>query len=254
MPRAVPPTVSSGARTDRCTSSGRAAAADAAAISDGWRHARREGSGGGPLPVSAPSSSSGCTTWRLQVVYAPVIAPDKGFRSAWCRPTPTIDVVTGADPTLGPPAEGDTWTGLSSDPLPVESAASWAVLSSCGGVVTFSGTARDHSVGRADVTRLEYEAYEEQVVPRLDEIAAAARDRWPDLGRIALIHRIGVVPITESAVVVAVSAPHRDHAFEAARFCIDTLKQTVPIWKREDWSEGSSWGLEPQHITDVPRS
>jgi len=153
-----------------------------------------------------------------------------------------------------PPASGDTWTGLTESPLPVDEVSAWAVQPSCGAVVTFSGTARDHSVGRAEVSRLEYEAYEEQVVPRLEEIAAAARSRWSDLGRIALIHRIGVVPVTESAVVVAVSSPHRDHAFEAARFCIDTLKETVPIWKREDWSEGSSWGLEPQHITDVPHA
>jgi molybdopterin synthase catalytic subunit len=125
------------------------------------------------------------------------------------------------------------------------------VLPSCGAVVTFNGTARDHSGGRAEVTRLEYEAYEEHVVPRLDEIAAAARSKWPTLGRIALLHRVGEVPITDSAVVVAVSSPHRAEAFDAARFCIDTLKETVPIWKREDWSEGSSWGLEPQHITDV---
>ncbi|MEM7338311.1 MAG: molybdenum cofactor biosynthesis protein MoaE [Actinomycetota bacterium] len=157
-----------------------------------------------------------------------------------------------ADPAaeLTPP-DGDTWTGLSDGPLPLELASQWAVLPSCGAVVTFSGTARDHSVGREGVSRLEYEAYEEQVVPRLAEIADAARTRWPDLGRLALLHRIGVVPITESAVVVVASAPHRDHAFEAARFGIDTLKHTVPIWKREDWSEGSSWGLEPQHITDV---
>jgi molybdopterin synthase catalytic subunit len=147
--------------------------------------------------------------------------------------------------------EADTWTGLFDGPLPVEAASAWAVLSSCGAVVTFSGTARDHSVGRSGVSRLEYEAYEEQVVPRLDEIASAARLRWSDLGRIALLHRVGVVPIAESAVVVAVSSPHRAHAFDAARFCIDTLKETVPIWKREDWSEGSSWGLEPQHITEV---
>ena len=153
---------------------------------------------------------------------------------------------------LVPPVDCDTWTGLADGPLPVEAASAWAVLPSCGAVVTFSGTARDHSVGRDEVSRLEYEAYESQVVPRLDEIAATARNRWEDLGRIVLLHRIGEVPITESAVVVAVSAPHRGHAFEAARFAIDTLKETVPIWKREDWSEGSSWGLEPQHITDVP--
>ncbi len=153
---------------------------------------------------------------------------------------------------LEPPPEGDTWTGLSTGPLPVSEASQWAVLPSCGAVVTFSGTARDHSVGREGVSRLEYEAYTEHVVPRLNEIAETVRGRWPDVGRIAMIHRIGVVPITDSAVVVVVSSPHRAHAFDAARFCIDTLKQTVPIWKREDWSEGSSWGLEPQHITDVP--
>ena len=155
---------------------------------------------------------------------------------------------------VAPPTSGDTWTALTEGAVPVEAASAWAVLPSCGAVVTFSGTARDHSVGRAGVSRLEYEAYEEQVVPRLDEIAATARARWADVGRIVLIHRVGVVPVSESAVVAVVSSPHRDHAFEAARFCIDTLKETVPIWKREDWSEGSSWGLEPQHIVDVPRT
>ncbi|MCP3989826.1 MAG: molybdenum cofactor biosynthesis protein MoaE [Actinomycetia bacterium] len=149
-------------------------------------------------------------------------------------------------------ADGDTWTGLFTEPLPLEEASAWAVLPSCGAVVTFSGTARDHSVGREGVSRLEYEAYESQVVPRLEEIAEAARSRWDDLGRIVLLHRIGEVPISESAVVVVVSSPHRANAFDAARFAIDTLKVTVPIWKREDWSEGSSWGLEPQHISEVP--
>lgn len=158
-----------------------------------------------------------------------------------------------ADPLerLVPPASGDDWTGLLDGVLPVEEASSWVVLPSCGGVVTFVGTARDHSKGREDVSRLEYEAYEEQVVPRLNEIIAAARSRWPELGRMALLHRIGNVPLTEAAVVVAVSAPHRVEAFEAARFGIDTLKATVPIWKREDWSEGTSWGREAQHIVDV---
>jgi molybdopterin synthase catalytic subunit len=152
---------------------------------------------------------------------------------------------------LQPPEKGDDWTGLSEAPLPVNDASNWVVLPSCGGVVTFTGTARDHSTGRDDVSRLEYEAYTEQVVPRLDAIAAEARKRWPDLGRVVLLHRMGEVPLTEAAVVVAVSAPHRAEAFEAARFGIDTLKATVPIWKREDWSGGSSWGREAQHITDV---
>ncbi len=154
-------------------------------------------------------------------------------------------------PDLLPPEDGDDWTGLSDRTLPVTEASAWVVRPDCGGVVVFTGTARDHSVGRDGVTRLEYEAYEEQVVPRLDEIAAAARERWPDLGRIVLLHRMGEVPLTEAAVVVAASAPHRAAAFEAARFGIDTLKSTVPIWKREDWSEGTSWGREAQHIVGV---
>lgn len=158
--------------------------------------------------------------------------------------------MTASDPIL-PPASGDTWLGITEQPLPVEAASVWVVRPDCGAVVVFSGTARDHSTGRDSVDRLEYEAYEEQVVPRLAAIAEAARARWSDLGRIVLIHRIGHVPITESAVVVAVSSPHRGNAFEAARFGIDTLKSTVPIWKKERWAEGESWGLEAQHLVEI---
>ena len=152
---------------------------------------------------------------------------------------------------LQPPDDGDTWTGLSDQALPVVAASEWVVSPRCGAVVVFTGTARDHSVGRDGVTKLEYEAYESQVVPRLDEIAERARTQWPDVARIVLLHRMGEVPLTEAAVVVAVSSPHRVEAFEAARFGIDTLKATVPIWKREDWSEGTSWGREAQHIIAV---
>jgi molybdopterin synthase catalytic subunit len=149
------------------------------------------------------------------------------------------------------PADGDTWVALSHDALPVEVAAHWAVLPRCGAVVLFSGTARDHAEGRPGVSLLEYEAYTEQVVPRLSAIVDQARRTWPDLGRMALLHRVGPVPVGESAVVVVASAPHRDAAFDAARFGIDTLKATVPIWKREHWAGGQSWGLEAQHLVEV---
>ena len=118
----------------------------------------------------------------------------------------------------------------------------------CGATVVFTGTARDHAGDRTGVSLLEYEAYEEHVVPRLEALAAAMRDRWPDLGRIVMIHRVGPVPITKAAVIVAASSPHRSAAFEAARYGIDTLKSTVPVWKKEEWDGGSSWGLEAQHI------
>lgn len=140
---------------------------------------------------------------------------------------------------------------MSADELPVAAAAAWVVLPRCGATVTFTGTARDHAAGRPDVQRLEYEAYEEAAVARLAALAAEARQRWPELGRIALLHRTGVVDLGAAAVVVAVSTPHRGEAFEAARWAIDELKRTVPIWKRESWAGGESWGLEAQHLTDV---
>ena len=125
------------------------------------------------------------------------------------------------------------------------------VLPECGAVVQFSGTARDHSTNRPGVDLLQYEAYEDQVEPRLHAIAAEMRRRWDDLGRVAMLHRVGPVAVGEPAVVVAVSSPHRDAAFEAARFAIDTLKTTVPIWKRERWQGGESWGLEAQHLIEL---
>jgi molybdopterin synthase catalytic subunit len=151
------------------------------------------------------------------------------------------------------PDVGDTWIGLTDRPLPVHEAGDWAVRPDCGAMVLFSGTARDHAAGRPDVSLLEYEAYEEQVEPRLAALADDMRRRWPDVGRIVLLHRVGPLQIGESAVVVAVSSPHRAAAFEAAAYGIDTLKRTVPIWKREEWSGGSSWGLEAQHIDDLGR-
>ena len=144
---------------------------------------------------------------------------------------------------------GHTWVALSGDPLPVGAATDWAVRPECGAVVVFTGTARDHAGDRTGVHRLEYEAYEEQAVPRLQGVADEVRARWPEVGRIALLHRTGALEIGETAVVVAVSAPHRGSAFEAARYAIDALKATVPIWKREAWDGGESWGLEAQSLT-----
>lgn len=163
----------------------------------------------------------------------------------------------GAVSALEPPATGDDWVALDPAVLPLAAAAEWVVRPSCGASVVFSGTSRDNS-GPADgadrrvgVTVLEYEAYDEQVVPRLRAIVAELRRRWPDTGRVAVLHRVGAVPVGESSVVVAVSAPHRDTAFEAARFGIDTLKATVPIWKKETWADGSAWGLDAQPIGEV---
>jgi molybdopterin synthase catalytic subunit len=152
-----------------------------------------------------------------------------------------------------PPVEGNDWVGLTADPLPVGAVYEWSVLPDCGAVVLFSGTVRDHADGRTGVTELEYEAYEEQVVPRLDALVAETRARWPEVGRVVLLHRVGRLALTESSVIVAVSAPHRQEAFAAARFAIDTLKATVPIWKRESWEGGAGWATGAQEVREVSR-
>jgi molybdopterin synthase catalytic subunit len=154
-------------------------------------------------------------------------------------------------PHVQPPIDSEDWLALTPSVLPVGAIYDWAVRPDCGAVVVFSGTVRDHADGRDDVVALTYEAYDEQVVPRFGAIVAEVRARWPDTGRVAVLHRLGRLELGESSVVVAVSSPHRGEAFDAARFAIDSLKHSVPIWKQEHWSEGSDWGTRAQPITDV---
>lgn len=147
--------------------------------------------------------------------------------------------------------DGRTLLAISPDRLDVGRAYDWAVDPSCGAVVVFSGTARDHSEGRPGVSSLAYEAWEDAAVSRMADIAAEIRRRHPSVVRIAMIHRTGEVPVGESAVVVVVGAPHRPEAFAAARFGIDALKATVPIWKRETWSDGTAWSAGAHDLVDL---
>jgi molybdopterin synthase catalytic subunit len=154
-----------------------------------------------------------------------------------------------------PPPDVQNWIACTEHVLDVGRASEWVGRSDCGAVVLFSGLVRDHADGVTGVTHIEYEAFTEQVMPRLDALAEEARRRWPEIGRIALWHRTGVVALGESSVVVAVSTPHRGSAFEAGQFLIDTLKATVPIWKKEFWNGGSDWARGTQHIIgleDIP--
>jgi molybdopterin synthase catalytic subunit len=136
------------------------------------------------------------------------------------------------------------------EPLAVAEATAWAPTPDCGAVVTFCGVVRDHSEGRPGVERLEYEAYESQVVPRLRDVAEEARARWPVLGRLALIHRVGPLDVGEVSVVVVAATPHRAEAFEAAHYCIDRVKATAPIWKLETWRGGTEWS-RCDHVADA---
>ncbi len=116
---------------------------------------------------------------------------------------------------------------------------SWVMSPSCGGIDVFIGTVRNATKGRA-VTHLEFEAYEAMAITEMRKIAEAATAKWP-LYKIVIRHRTGRLEIGEVPVVIAVSAAHRDAAFEACRFIIDTLKQTVPIWKKEFFEDGAHW-------------
>ncbi len=115
---------------------------------------------------------------------------------------------------------------------------------SVGAVVVFLGTVREHSEGRDGVTRLEYEAYGGVAEEKIAEIVTEARRKWPEIIRVAAVHRTGSLEVGTISVGVAVSAPHRTEAFPAGRYLIDGLKRRAPIWKKEHWSGGAEWVRE----------
>jgi len=108
-----------------------------------------------------------------------------------------------------------------------------------GGIVTFEGVVRSDSRGKR-VTHLFYEAFPEMALPEMEKIGAEARKRWP-LQALVLVHRTGKVEVGETSVLIAVASGHRAEAFEACRFIIDSVKTTVPIWKREHYEDGAVW-------------
>jgi molybdopterin synthase catalytic subunit len=108
-----------------------------------------------------------------------------------------------------------------------------------GGVCTFIGVVRDNSRGES-VSHLEYEAYADMAIAQMRAIVVEIAERWPE-ARVAMAHRTGRLEIGETSVVVSVSCPHRAQAFEACRWGIDRLKESVPIWKKEFAASGSTW-------------
>jgi molybdopterin synthase catalytic subunit len=128
---------------------------------------------------------------------------------------------------------------ISPTPLSVADCAAWAATPKCGGIDMFIGTVRNVTKGKA-VVRLEFEAYESMALSEMQKLADAAAGKWP-VHKVLIHHRVGTLAVGEIAVVIAVSSPHRDAAFEACRYLIDTLKQTVPIWKKEVFEDGEQW-------------
>jgi molybdopterin synthase catalytic subunit len=144
----------------------------------------------------------------------------------------------GDEVALIPPVSGGAFV-LSDEPLSLERAAAEVASDGAGAIATFVGTTRARSRGR-DVIRLEYEAYEGMAEAEMERIAGVLRDRH-DVIDVAIHHRVGPVEVGETSVVIAVSAAHRAAAFDACREAIDTLKQTVPLWKKELYVGGEEW-------------
>ncbi len=129
---------------------------------------------------------------------------------------------------------------LTDQPIDVAAALQAAESPEAGAVNAFIGTIRNRSAGRK-VVQLHYEAYDAMALHQLRRVAEQAQERWPMLTRIVVIHRKGTLQIGDVAVVVAVSTPHRGDSFAACQFIIDTLKEVVPIWKKEEYEDGTTW-------------
>jgi molybdopterin synthase catalytic subunit/molybdopterin converting factor small subunit len=147
-------------------------------------------------------------------------------------------LVDGDEVAVIPPVSGGAFL-LSDEPLSLEQVAAEVASEDAGAIATFVGTTRARSRGR-DVIRLEYEAYEGMAEAEMERIARALRERHEVID-VAIHHRVGPVEIGETSVVIAVSAAHRAAAFEACREAIDTLKQSVPLWKKELYVGGEEW-------------
>ena len=144
----------------------------------------------------------------------------------------------GDEVALIPPVSGGAFV-VTEEPLSLETVVAEVADERAGGIATFTGTVRRQSRGR-EVTHLEYEAYAEMAEDVMAKLAADLESRY-ELCAVSIHHRIGRVEIGEASVVIAVSAPHRREALAACKDAIDTLKETVPLWKKEAYEGGEEW-------------
>jgi molybdopterin synthase catalytic subunit len=203
--------------------------------------AHREAVGAPMLTLDIPSGTRAGDVWEILVAQHPRLRPLPRPASVAVN-----DAVHPASLLLAPgdrvallaPVSGGALLDLVREPIRIDPLLNAVRHPGAGAVVLFLGTVREHSRGR-EVQRLEYEAYDALARAEMARIAAQVEDRWG--ARIAMVHRTGVLAIGEISVAIAVAAPHRREAFEAGRYAIDTLKQTVPIWKKEVWESGAEW-------------
>ena len=128
---------------------------------------------------------------------------------------------------------------ITDQPINVQEVIDSVMAPSSGAVNLFIGTVRSQTASR-DVIQLEFEAYESMAIKEMEKISAAIIKKWP-VDKVSMVHRTGTLKVGEIAVVIAVSTPHREEAFHATKYAIDTLKKTVPIWKKEVFNGGEIW-------------
>ena len=214
----------------------------------------REAAGRDRVELELPEGGTAQTAWEAVSNRFPILGPYRPFTLfAVCNDyvEPTHALREGDELCLFPPVSGGAVASdlvqITSEPLSERALIDAVSDAGAGGIVLFSGVVRDQTGGRR-VKFLEYEAHASMAEAKMREIVTAVRGRWSDVTRIAMVHRIGRLEIGESSVMIAVSSPHRREAFEACHFAIDTLKETVPIWKKEYFEDGEIWvGLQCDH-------
>jgi MoaE-MoaD fusion protein len=213
----------------------------------------REATGREQVDVDLPDGGTVETAWKAMVDRHPELARYRQY-TLFAVGHDYVDGNHRLHPDdelcLFPPVSGGS-TAATGDiyrvvdvPLSPDAIAAEVDDPGAGGIVIFSGVVRNQTDGRP-VKFLEYEAHAAMAEAKLREIGAAIRARWVGVRRIAMLHRIGRLDIGESSVLIAVSAAHRGDAFDACRYAIDTLKRTVPVWKKEHFEDGEVWvGLQ----------
>jgi molybdopterin converting factor subunit 1 len=149
-------------------------------------------------------------------------------------------LVEGDEVALLPPVSGgmDTFE-ITETPLSLDALAAAIGQDTCGAIASFLGVVRGFARGRK-VDHLEYDAYPEMAVAKMRQIGDEIRARWP-VDRMAIVHRVGRLGVGEASVAIAVASPHRHEALQACAYAIERLKEIVPIWKKEVWSDGAEW-------------
>jgi molybdopterin synthase catalytic subunit len=200
--------------------------------------------------LDLPEGGTVESAWEAVASRFPVLQPYRPFTlfalgTDYVQPTHLLRA--GDELCFFPPVSGGAGEDLvevTAEPLSEERIMAAVGDPAAGGLVLFSGVVRNETGGRR-VKYLEYEAHAPMAAAKMREIASAVRLRWPGVRALALVHRIGRLEIGESSVMIAVSSPHRGEAFDACRFAIDTLKETVPVWKKEYFEDGEVWvGLQ----------